>query len=174
MTVVEARRTLEAHGYALTNIDGQPWENALAISVARARGTTPPDFKTTRGTKRIEAHKGGELITIEPIRPSPAGGIVMFVGYSVPIASHAFAQVEADCIAKFGTPTRRYPDGAMVWCSTGPTCNPRTEPHPWLKLESAGANAFLSLEGGTSTNEQADKVLHDAVAAKVGHAPSSF
>lgn len=174
MTVDEARRALVAHGYVLTDVDGQPWDNALAIAVARARGTPTPDFKITGGTKRIEAQKDGERITVEPIRPAPAGGIVMFVGYSVPVAAHPLAQVEADSIAKFGRPTRRYPDGAMIWCSTGPACDPRTEPRPWLKLSLAGANAFLSLEGGTSTSEQADRVLHDTVAAKVGHGQSSF
>lgn len=173
MPLVEARRRLEAKGFSISTNPGPSWTAVLRSAVDQSRTGASPRAYDQGGVTDMYARKGAEMITLSWVTPTPGGGEVNNIAYSVPFQGRSREDMRSAMRAKYGVPTRDSGNGTMIWCAAGDVCVPGENRQPTIRYEeSEGAN--LRLDPGLQYAAAVKSRMEAAVKAVVGKPATSF
>lgn len=173
MPLTEAKTRLEAKGFSISTNPGPSWTAVLRSEVEQARTGAGPRAYDQKGVTDMYARKGGETITFAWVTPTPAGGEVNSILYSVPLQGRSREELRAAMRAKYGNPTRDSGRGTIVWCSSGDKCVSGENQLPMLRYEESD-RATLNLDPGRRFATKVKERKDAAVAALVGKRTNSF
>ncbi|MDQ0839256.1 hypothetical protein [Sphingomonas faeni] len=173
MPLVEAKRRLEAKGFSISTNPGPSWTAVLRSAVDQLKTGASPKAYDQKGVTDMYARKGGEMITLGWVTPTPAGGEVNTIVYSVPLQGRSRDELRAAMRVKYGAPTRDSGNGTIAWCAAGDVCVSGESRQPMMSYEESD-RANLRLDPGLQYAAAAKSRMEAAVRAVVGKPATSF
>ncbi len=173
MPLSEAKRRLEAKGFTISTNPGPSWTAVLRSAVEQVKTGAPPRAYDQMGVTDMYARKGGETVTFNWVTPTPDGGQVNSIIYSVPVQGRSREELRASVQAKYGTPTQDSGKGRMAWCARGDICVAGKNQLPMIRYDE-DERANLYLDPGERFASEVKARKDAAVTAAAGKPTTSF